>query len=257
MLIEQPKKFIEFCKITQIEKLGSYVEIKLSSERILKSIKPGQFLNVKLNSVFFRRPFTLFRKEKNIISILVKIVGKGTKELSNMKEGQEIEVLGPLGNSILDFGILEESEVDLVAGGVGIANMITVGELFKKNNKKVRLFWGIRTKEEYFEKYFEYFDDIYISSEDGSVGEKGLVTQVLEKKYTGNKIYTCGPIPMIRSISQLRDIKAEDVICSLETVMGCGIGICYGCNIGNQQYGYLLICKDGPNFRLSEIEKLL
>lgn len=256
MTIENEKKFLEVCKINEINKLGSYVEIKFQSEKILKSIKPGQFLNIKLNSVFFRRPFTLFRKEKDNIAILVKVIGKGTRELANMKEGQEIEILGPLGNSILDFKILEEDEIDLVAGGVGIANMIIVGEILKRINKKARLFWGMKTKEEYFEKYLEYFSEIYISTEDGSIGEKGFITQLLEKKYTGNKIYTCGPIPMIKAISKLSNTNPDNVICSLETIMGCGIGICYGCNIGTPEE-YFLVCKDGPNFKLSQISKFL
>ncbi len=257
MNIDSEKIFLEDCKILDISLLGQYLEVVLESFYISKYVKPGQFVNVKLKTPFFRRPFTLFDKGTNSFSILVKIVGKGTKEISEMKREQFLNVLGPLGNSIFDFDLYGLDAIDLVAGGVGIANMLSVAKLFKASNKKVRLFWGIKTKSEYFEKFFEYFDEIFISSEDGSIGQKGVITQVLNENYTGNKVYACGPVKMLKAILEDKVILPNDVVCSLESVMGCGIGICYGCSIGNSQYGYKLVCKDGPNFLLSEIKSLI
>lgn len=256
MVIDSEKRFLEYCPITKITPLGKYFEITFESKYISKYIQPGQFVNIKLKTPFLRRPFTLFDKGKYSFSILVKVVGKGTLELSQMKEGQFLDILGPLGNSVFNFDILSGGYVDLVAGGVGIANMLSLAKLLKTSNYKVRLFWGIKSRDEYFER-FEYFDEVFISSEDGSIGSKGFITSVLEKKYTGNKIYTCGPIPMIKAISWIKGIKHSDVVCSLETVMGCGIGICYGCNIGKPDKGYKLVCKDGPNFLLKDIIDLI
>ncbi|MFN4245593.1 MAG: FAD-binding oxidoreductase [Brevinematia bacterium] len=257
-MIDLERRFVEDCKVLDISPLGKYFEVILESKYISKYIKPGQFVNVLVKNVFFRRPFTLFNKDKNSFSILVKVVGRGTEEISNMKSGQFLNVLGPLGNSIFDFDLHHSESIDLVAGGVGIANMISVAKLFKTSNRKVRLFWGVKTKAEYFEKDFEYFDEINVSSEDGSIGEKGFVTEILAKRYTGNKIYSCGPIQMIKSISALSGlIPLSNVVCSLESVMGCGIGVCYGCSIGSPQSGYKLVCKDGPNFLLSEIKDFI
>ncbi|MEN2998364.1 MAG: FAD-binding oxidoreductase [Brevinematia bacterium] len=257
MVIDSERKFLEDCRVVGIHRLGKYFELKFESEHIADVIQPGQFVNIKLKTSFFRRPFTLFEKGVGYFSILVKVVGRGTEELSRMEIGQSLNVLGPLGNSVLDFGIHLEEAVDLVCGGVGIANMLMVAKLLKTLNKRVRLFWGIKSAEEYFEKCFEYVDEVFISSEDGKIGEKGVVVNLLEKRYSGNMVYASGPLPMIVSISKAQGIILNRVICSLEAVMGCGLGICYGCAVGTSESGYKLVCKDGPNFILSEVVKLL
>ncbi|MCX8029445.1 MAG: dihydroorotate dehydrogenase electron transfer subunit [Brevinematales bacterium] len=252
MIVDSERLFIEDSKIIDISKLGGYFEVKLESKYISKHIQPGQFVNIKLRTPLLRRPFTLFDKEHNSFSILVKVVGKGTEELTKMKASQTVNIIGPLGNSVFDFGIHNEEKVNLVAGGVGIANMVSLAKLLKTSKRKVRLFWGIRSKEEYFEKYFEYVDEIFISTEDGSIGCKGFITELLERKYDGNMIYACGPTPMLKSLSKIH-VNPEKVIVSLETFMGCGIGICYGCSIPSSENGYILVCKDGPNVPLNKI----
>jgi len=257
MIIDSERVFVEDCRVIDVKKLGSYFEIVFESKYISKSIQPGQFVNVKLNTTFFRRPFTLFDKGQSWFSVLIKVVGRGTNELSQAKEGQVFNILGPLGNSVFDLGIHTNESVDLVAGGVGIANMLVLSKFLKTSNKRVRLFWGIKTKEEYFEKNFEYLDKVFITSEDGGVGEKGFITSLLQREYNGSVIYTCGPIPMIKAIAMLDNIPNDKVVCSLERVMGCGVGLCYGCNIGNPEKGYLLVCKDGPNFRLSDVVEFI
>lgn len=257
MVIDSDKIFVEDCRILDVKRLGGYFEISFESKYISKSIQPGQFVNVKLNTTFFRRPFTLFDKGQNWFSILIKVVGRGTNELSQSKEGQIFSIVGPLGNSIFDFGLHLNDTIDLVAGGVGIANMLVLAKLLKTSNRRVRLFWGIKSKEEYFEKNFEYVDKVFITSEDGGIGEKGFITTILQREYKGDYIYTCGPIPMIKTISKLENVPNDKVVCSLERLMGCGLGLCYGCNIGNQEKGYFLVCKDGPNFWLNDVVELI
>lgn len=253
MIAKVQKIFDEECLITNIKTLGGYLEITFESDNISSSILPGQFVNVKLKTPLLRRPFTLFDKTNGKFSILVKVVGTGTEELSRMKIGQSLSILGPLGNSVFDFGINEATRIDLVAGGVGIANMLIVAKTLRGDRKKVRLFWGIRTKDEYFEKDFEYFDEIFISSNDGSVGYKGFITEVFEKQYEGGTVYACGPTPMLSALSRLPNLDRDRTILSLETFMGCGIGICYGCNVRTRSDGYILVCKEGPNILLKDI----
>lgn len=253
MITRTQKIFDEECLIADIQALGGYFEITFESNNISNSILPGQFVNVKLKIPLIRRPFTLFDKADGKFSILVKVVGVGTEELSKMKIGQSLRILGPLGNSVFDFGLQKEDSIDLVAGGVGIANMLIVAKYLRSKSRKIRLFWGVRTKDEYFEKDFEYFDEIYISSDDGSIGEKGFITQVFERHYKGGVVYACGPIPMLSALSRLPKLDANRTILSLETFMGCGIGICYGCNVKTRDDGYILVCKEGPNILLRDI----
>lgn len=257
MVVDSDKIFVEECRVVEVRRLGVYFEIVFESKYISRNIQPGQFVNVRLNTTFFRRPFTLFDKGQEWFSILVKVVGRGTNELSQSKVGQFFSIVGPLGNSVFNFGLHLHDALDLVAGGVGIANMLALAKLLKTSNRKVRLFWGIRTKEEYFEKNFEYIDEVFIASDDGSVGEKGFITTVFQKKYKGDHVYACGPLPMIKTLSELENIPNDRVVCSLERLMACGLGLCYGCNLGSQEKGYLLVCKDGPNFRLSDIVELI
>jgi len=250
-MISYDSIFEEECEVLSNRKVGKYHEITFSSRRIVKSIKVGQFVNVKLDKVFFRRPYTLLFKDNSKFSILVKVVGKGSKELSEVTEGRSLSVIGPLGNSIFDFDITNGDIVSMVAGGVGIANMVSLAILLKNMNKKSRLFWGVKSKDEFFDDYLHFFDEVFVSSEDGGVGYKGFVTDVFRKKYGGELVYACGPLPMYRVMKELR-LPEEKIFVSMETVMGCGIGICYGCSVRVVD-GYKLVCKDGPNFRLSEL----
>jgi len=243
--------FSEECEVLENRKIGNYHEITFGSKKISSAIKIGQFVNIKLEKVFFRRPFTLLFKGSDSFSILVKIVGNGSKELSEVREGEKLDIIGPLGNSVFDFDILGGDFVSMVAGGVGIANMVSLGMLLKSMGKKSKLFWGIKSKEEFFDDYLKYFDEFFISSEDGSVGQRGFVTDLLKGKYDSEFVYSCGPMPMYKTIKNL-GLPEEKIVVSLETVMGCGVGVCYGCAVRGKN-GYYLVCKDGPNFRLSDL----
>ncbi len=252
------KIFQEQCTVENIEKLGAFFEITFSSKSIAKLAKPGQFIEVKTNDSFypfFRRPFTVFRNQSNYISILFRVVGIGTYQMSNFRIGQKVDLIGPLGNSVFDFNLFDNDTLTLLAGGVGIANMIPIGILSKHLGKKSKLYWGIKSKEEMFEKYLEYFDYVKISSNDGTIGEKGFITDIFAKEYNEKEfVYSCGPIQMIKTLNKFNHIDKNKIIVSLETVMGCGMGICYGCVVKSSKNENLLVCKDGPNFYLSHID---
>jgi dihydroorotate dehydrogenase electron transfer subunit len=250
-MVSYDSVFEEECEVLSNRRVGKYHEITFSSKRIAKAIKVGQFVNIKLDRVFFRRPYTLLFKDNGKFSILVKVVGRGSKELSEITEGKSLSIIGPLGNSVFDFDITGSESVSMVAGGVGIANMVSLAMLLKNMNEKSRLFWGIKSKDEFFDDYLHFFDEVFISSEDGGVGYKGFITDVFREKYGGEFVYACGPLPMYKAMKELR-LAEEKVLVSLETVMGCGIGVCYGCSTKTLE-GYKLVCKDGPNFRLSEL----
>lgn len=247
------KKFLEDCRVIEVSSRGKYFEVKFESSEISGRICSGQFVNIGLRTTFFRRPFTLFDKGVGFFSVLVKVVGRGSRELSEVREGQKISILGPLGNSVLDMGIYPSDEVNLVAGGIGIANMFYLSKSLKSLGCRVKIFWGIKTSEEYFEECLEYADEVFVTSEDGKVGEKGFITRTFRNKYSGGSVYVSGPLGMIKEISMIGELPHDMVICSFESVMGCGVGVCYGCCIGSEEGGYYLVCKDGPNFVLSRV----
>ena len=233
---------------------SSFFKLKLKSKKTLPKINPGQFVEVQVNSdskVLLRRPISIndVDSQTNEISLIIQTVGQGTKELAKINEGEEINLVYPLGNG---FNIEGENPL-LVGGGVGIAPLLYLAKNFHAKGIKPKVLLGFRSQEQMIDlKEYEKYADVYISTQDGSVGSKGLVTEneIFTQSY--DTIYTCGPTPMMRAISDYSLKNNIKCYASLENKMACGIGACLCC-VQNTTEGHKCTCTEGPVFNVKDI----
>lgn len=247
-------------ELSEIQK-GIFLQ-KIKSPEIAEKIFPGQFLNIKVNEgimPLLRRPFSICDVEDDNIFLMFNIYGEGTKILSCKKQGELINILGPLGKG---FNYEQDFELAVfIAGGLGVAPFPYLARKLK-NKKDVISFIGGRTKSEVIKYNMPNYS---VATEDGSEGFHGNVVQLFEneiKNYSDKKlkIFSCGPNPMLKALSQsvkkLTD-SGFQIQCeiSTESAMACGFGICQGCPIqdANNPENYYLICKDGPVFNVNDI----
>jgi dihydroorotate dehydrogenase electron transfer subunit len=216
---------------------------------------PGQFAMLRCGGgTFLRRPLSIHRlnKDKTRLAFLFAAVGKGTYWLSELKPGQYVDMLGPLGNG---FTISHESQnLVLVAGGMGIAPLGFLAEWAIARSKSVSLLLGAATSSLICPTHLLPASvTCLITTEDGSCGRRGYVTQCLpETLPKADQIFACGPTPMFRSLAGDTSLKDKDVQISLEIRMACGLGICYSCTVNTKQ-GANQVCKHGPVFQLRDI----
>lgn len=253
------KMKIENCVITGIKKISpAIISLTFLSEYFSKNLKPGQFLNIKVEpdrSFILRRPFSVSFVEKNEVSILFNIVGKGTFTLSKKNVGDEIDVLGPLGNGFHYDSDFQNAVI--IGGGIGIAPFPFLIQRLKEAGKKVDIFFGYRSKKDIIEFGYE---NLLISTDDGSYGFNGNVNELFlsqMKKFDKEKtkIFACGPNIMLKNLSGLMSKSEFDTEVSIESYMACGIGICQGCPVRSkgEEDKYYLVCKDGPCFNIKDI----
>ncbi len=245
--------------VKDVQALSSSIFLmQLTAPEISSIIKPGQFLNIKADSLSFpllRRPFSVCDVNGDSFSVMFDIHGLGTKLLSEKKQGDVLNLIGPLGN-----GFSTQGDFDLaimIAGGLGIAPFPFLAKSFDKSVSQF-LFYGARNNE-YIVEYPGLIKP-FIATDDGSLGEKGNVLDLLKNnKEIFNdkrvKLFVCGPTPMLRAIAEFA--LAEDLDCevSTECAMACGFGICQGCPIESKIHPetYALVCKDGPVFNVKEV----
>ena len=208
----------------------------------------GQFVNIKLDGLFLRRPISVCDYSDDSITIVYKVVGVGTKQMSQMSAGQKLDVLVGLGNGY-DSSVSGDKVV-LIGGGVGVPPLYNMAKRLIKEGKKVTVVLGFNTKDEIFlEDDFKALGaDVLVTTVDGSYGIKGFVTNALESlDYT--YFYTCGPEPMLKALYNATKTSGQF---SFEERMGCGFGACMGCSC-KTKYGNKRICKDGPVLVKEEI----
>ncbi|MDY6912273.1 MAG: dihydroorotate dehydrogenase electron transfer subunit [Chloroflexota bacterium] len=227
--------------------------IWIEAPQIASVAIPGQFVTVHCGEdVLLRRPFSIHRIDEGKLAILFAVVGQGTEWLSGRVEGESLSILGPLGNG---FRIDQDSRnLLLVAGGIGIAPLVFLAEKAVAEGFFVRLMHGTATASQYSPVMMEGVEYIRIT-EDGSTGEKGLVTDFLPAfALSADQVFACGPVPMYRALSALEaQLRGKSVQILMEQVMGCGVGACMGCTVATGQ-GMKMVCRDGPAFDLREIE---
>lgn len=258
--------FQEECQIlSNIEiALGKW-RMVLKAPQITATAEPGQFVHLKCNhqsGILLRRPFSIHQKlNEEDFSLIFEVVGKGTNILSQRKEGESLDVLGPLGRG---FEIIHEANnIALVAGGMGIAPFLFLWQRLYEDlnfeNKEIYLFYGAKEgKSLVCLDEFKKFDlHIFISTEDGSLGEKGKISDLFEKKLSSFKkkpeiIYCCGPFEMMKKIGKFSIENRIRCFVSLEQNLACGLGACLGCVVLTRQ-GYQRVCKDGPIFEAKDI----
>jgi dihydroorotate dehydrogenase electron transfer subunit len=254
----------------------AYFLLTIDCPPIANKIRPGQFIMLKVSeglSPLLRRPFSIYKsfpedhpekKKRGYLLILYKIVGKGTQKMTELKRGQTVNMIGPLGNGFSLPPLPSSSHIILIGGGVGIVSLYSLAEALRSNKLLSVVFMGGKTKEDILcEEDFKEtnFSKIFIATEDGSMGYKGTVIDLFltqKKKFNpieSHYIYSCGPIAMLKELANV--IKFKRVICqvSLETRMGCGFGACWGCVVrtNDSKSPYQRVCKEGPVFDLKNI----
>ena len=219
-------------------------EMRLSGD-VSAITKPGQFVNIALDGLFLRRPISVCDWSENSLTIIYKVVGKGTEQMSRMNAGEKLDVLVGLGNGF-DPEICPENP-SLIGGGVGVPPMYGLAKRLIAMGKKPVAILGFNKEEEIFyaDEFAKLGIETIITTVDGSVGVKGFVTNAMaENAY----VCCCGPAPMLKAVYA----KAGDGQFSFEERMGCGFGACMGCTC-KTKYGNKRICKDGPVLMKEEI----
>lgn len=231
----------------------------LSNEKIAKDVykmrlegdtfhitAPGQFVNIKLDGKFLRRPISVCDCEENVITIIYKVVGEGTEQMSNLKIGKMLNVLTGLGNG---YDISKSTKPLLIGGGVGVPPMYFLAKKLIESGQRPCVVLGFNTKDEvFYENEFKALGvDVFVATVDGSYGVKGFVTDAFPDDY--DYFYTCGPLPMFKAVYDKTQCSGQF---SFEERMGCGFGACMGCSC-KTKYGNKRICKDGPVLVKEEI----
>ena len=260
------KKLVVVGKILVNEAINVNVKrMVIDAPQIADLAQPGQFVHVKkMDSVnFLRRPFSIadVNKDEGTITLIYRIVGKGTAEYaelkvgeqfsySELKVGEQFNILGPIGNGFE----LKSGRPLLIGGGVGIAPLIYLARKLK-DEKPILLIGGKNKDEVFWKDYLEEF--AYITTDDGSVGFKGFTIQLLPQILAENKIehiYTCGPNIMMEGVAKLAHEQDIDCQVSLEKRMACGIGVCLGCTFeGKLTKKRRKVCTEGPVFPSKEV----
>ena len=211
-------------------------------------IKCGQFVNIKIDGFYLRRPISVCDLNGDTLTLVYKVVGKGTQKMSEMKVGEKLDVLTQLGNGY-DLSLSGKSPL-LVGGGVGVPPMFLCAKRLIGGGKSVTVVLGFNTKEEIFyeEEFKKLGAKVIVTTVDGSYGVKGFVTDAMKGlEYT--YFYTCGPEPMLKAVYNSSKTSGQF---SFEERMGCGFGACMGCSC-KTLYGNKRICKDGPVLVKEEI----
>ena len=209
---------------------------------------PGQFVNLKLDGLFLRRPISVCDCQGDVLTLIYKVVGKGTEQMRTMKAGDEVDILTGLGNG---YDMTKSGDsVLVIGGGVGVPPMYMLARLLREEGKKVTAVLGFNTKAEiFYEEEFKALGcDTLVATADGSYGTKGFVTDAM-KELDYSYFYTCGPEPMLKAIYNATEVSGQF---SFEERMGCGFGACMGCSC-KTLYGNKRICKDGPVLEKEEI----
>ena len=209
---------------------------------------PGQFVNIALDGFYLRRPISVCDAENDMLTIIYKAVGKGTKLMSGFTGGEVLDVLTGLGNGY-DM-LLSGDRPLLIGGGAGIPPLYMLAKKLTEQGKKVSVIMGFNKQSEvYFKEEFEKLGaDVYITTVDGSVSIKGFVTDAM-KDIDYTYFYTCGPEPMLKAVYNSSETEGQ---MSFEERMGCGFGGCMGCTC-ETKYGNKRICKDGPVLKKEEV----
>ena len=207
----------------------------------------GQFVNIQLSGMFLRRPISVCDYDETTLTIVYKVVGKGTEAMSGMKAGETLDILTGLGNGY-DLTLSGDRPV-LLGGGVGVPPMYNLAKKLIAEGKTVSVILGFNTQSEiFYENEFKALGcDVAVTTVDGSYGKKGFVTDALPENYT--YFYTCGPEPMLKAVYRATSTSGQ---MSFEERMGCGFGACMGCSCKTLT-GYKRICKEGPVMKKEEI----
>ena len=251
------KQIVDF-KLAEKRDYGRSVLLRLCSEQPLPEIVAGQFVQVRVDGspiTYLRRPISIHDVDfqQNEISLLVQQVGEGTRHLATANVGDLINILLPLGNgfTLPDAG----DRVLLVGGGIGIAPLFYFAKVLNEKGIRLTLLLGGKTETDLLRlTEYQQFGDTFVTTEDGTLSEKGFVTQhSVWQQQSFDKIYVCGPKPMMKAVAKLAAEKDMWCEVSLENLMACGLGACLCC-VEDTVDGHVCVCKDGPVFNTRRLK---
>jgi len=257
-------------KISENKKIAQgFYKMRIESPYLAKNSKPGQFVEVRCSEKtdpLLPRPLGCHRILEDGIELLYEVVGNGTAMLSEKKAGEALNLIGPLGNG---FDITASTKAAiLVAGGVGVAPLVALAEalvhsprsIVHGKKRKIFILLGAKTKNQILCKneFKKLGTEIIISTEDGSEGKCGLITDCLSlllstMDHRLSTIYACGPAGMLKEVTHIAKDKKMPCQVSLEEHMACGVGVCLGCPVKIKGGEYRMVCKDGPVFNAEDI----
>lgn len=253
------KKYILDLTVSSVERVNEkYVLIRLTDSKPLPEMQPGQFVEVRVDdspTTFLRRPISINHVDyaKNELWLLVATIGDGTRRLGKLCKGDVLNCVLPLGNGFT-MPASPDEQVLLVGGGVGVAPLLYFGERIKAMGGKPVFLLGARSASDLLEMdLFRSVGEVYVTTEDGSEGEKGFVTNhsVLSCRHF-SRISTCGPKPMMMAVARYATSAGVECEASLENMMACGVGACLCC-VEKTTDGNLCVCKEGPVFNIRKL----
>jgi dihydroorotate dehydrogenase electron transfer subunit len=253
------KKFVHNLTICSYKLIGKdYFVLGVTDKELLPEMFPGQFAEIKVDNnpnVFLRRPISIHDVDydTNILYLLIRIVGEGTRTMASLKVGDNINLVYPLGNTFNTKGV---KNVLLAGGGCGIAPMLFLARHLHKQKIEVTTLIGGRSAVDILEPdEFRKYGKVCISADDGSLGEKGFMTKnsVLDNLKSFDRIYSCGPLPMMKVFAAIAKENGIDCEVSLENTMACGIGACLCC-VTETTAGNKCVCTEGPVFNINQLK---
>ena len=254
------KKYLLDLRVKSVDRIHErYVLIKLTDDKPLPEMLPGQFVEIRVDgspTTFLRRPISInfVDKAQNELWLLVAAIGEGTKRLAQLQAGDTLNCLLPLGHGFtMPTG--KDEKILLVGGGVGVAPLLYMGAEMQQIGCEPTFLLGARTaKDLLMLDIFKRYGRVFVTTEDGSEGEKGFVTNhsILQNEHF-DRISTCGPTPMMKAVARFAREKGGDCEASLENLMACGLGACLCC-VEKTTEGNLCVCMDGPVF---DVKRLL
>jgi dihydroorotate dehydrogenase electron transfer subunit len=242
-----------------------YVLFKLKSRRVARRAKPGQFLMVRVSSQpypLLRRPLSIHSREKDGVEVFFARSGLGTAILADKKPGETLDILGPLGKGFVIPAAPKGKIFYLVGGGRGIAPLYFLARELQAKGGLTQVFYGGKSEADVplVRKLTALKIEVFISTDDGSAGFRGLVTSMFEKELARSArpahVYACGPDPMMKKVAGIAAGLGVPAQVSLESIMGCGIGACWGCvrkMRGSGGAEWVKVCEDGPVFSASKV----
>lgn len=253
------RKFCLDLRVKTVEKMNDrHVLIKLTHNQLLPEMQAGQFVEVRIDhspDTFLRRPISInwVDREHNELWLLVAIVGQGTRQMAQLKAGELLNCVLPLGKGFT-LPSSDNERFLLVGGGVGVAPLLFLGRQMRERGAMPTFLLGARSAKDLLQmEEFERTGCVFVTTEDGTAGHQGFVTHhpMLENE-TFDRICTCGPTPMMRAVARYAQQKQTLCEVSLENMMACGIGACLCC-VEKTTDGNLCVCKDGPVFNAQKL----
>jgi len=258
------KKYLMDLKVVENQRLHrDYSLLKLTADEVLPEMWPGQFAEVRVDgspSTFLRRPVSIhyINRQANELWLLIRLAGEGTRRLAACRAGETVNLILPLGKGFTLPQTPVRSGILLVGGGVGVAPLLFLGETLKQHGCSPTFLLGFRTRNDILQlEDFRSKGTVYVTTEDGSAGEKGFVTDhsILQNERF-EWIYVCGPKPMMMAVARYAAQTGAKCEVSLENTMACGIGACLCC-VERTTEGHVCVCTEGPVFNINRLEWLV